>query len=149
MAISPQQSLLLRPARWKLLVMLAVSLAFTTIGALMIRDNQGIKAWLSASFFGLCSTVFAIQLFPRASYLHLRPDGFVACTLFRRWPLVRWDSVSEFQVVAVPPLGKKMVVYNDATATLPDTFGLKPDQLAELLNEWRGYFFRRTAGAAK
>ena len=42
-----------------------------------------------------------------------------------------------------------MVVYNDATATLPDTFGLKPDQLAELSNGWRGYFFRRTAGAEK
>ena len=57
MPISPQQCLLLRPPKGKTLLLLAASLALTSVGVLMIADTQG------------------------------NPDGFVACTLFRRWPL--------------------------------------------------------------
>src|SRR2546427_2274915 len=96
------RSLRLRPSKWKIVLQLAASLAFTVAGVWMMAGH-GRLAWFPALFFGLCSAVFAIQLWPGASYLELLPEGFVACTLFRRWPLVRWDSVSEFRVAAVPP----------------------------------------------
>jgi hypothetical protein len=120
----------------------------------VIVSGEGIMGWFVALFFGVCSAAFAVHLWPGASYLQLSPEGFVACSLFRRQPLIRWDSVSEFRVAPVPGSGMKMVVYScdhsrhprlaavnrtlvGATDALPDTYGRTPDELAALLNEWR------------
>jgi hypothetical protein len=144
----------LRPARTKTAFLLTISLAFTAIGGGMIVSGQGITGWFVTLFFGICSAAFAIQLSPGASYLQLSSEGFVACSLFRRQPLIRWDSVSEFHVAPAPGSGMKMVVYSrghsrhprlaainrslvGATDALPDTYGRTPDELAALLNEWR------------
>ena len=91
---------------------------------------------------------------PSASYLSLTTEGFIVSALFRKWPLIRWEDVSEFRVAAAPPTGMKMVVFDWHRSTkprlrrinralvgagegLPDTYGLKPGDLAELLNRWR------------
>ena len=143
----------LLPARTKTSILLAVSLAFTAIGVGMVVSGR-ITGWFVGLFFGICSGALAIHLWPGASYLQLSADGFVACSLFRRQPLIRWDSVSEFHVA--PPLGSgiKMVVFSrgqsphpclaainrsltGATDALPDTYGRTPEELAELLNQWR------------
>jgi hypothetical protein len=149
-----RETLRLPPSRTKTLFLLAVSLAFTAIGAAMILSGGGIANWFCGVFFGVCSTAFTIQLWPGASYLLLLPDGFVVCLLFRRRPLIRWDSVSEFRVALVPASGMRMVVFSrdpspnprlasinrrlvGDTDGLPDSYGRKPDQLADVLNEWR------------
>jgi hypothetical protein len=144
----------LRPSRTKTVFLLAISLAFTVIGVGAIGRGRGFVGWFVALFFGVCSTAFAIHLLPGASYLDLSPDGFVVSSLFRRWPLIRWDSVSEFHVAPVPGSGVRKVVFSrdssrharlaaisvslvGATDTLPDTYGRTADQLAGLMNEWR------------
>ncbi|HTM51614.1 MAG TPA: hypothetical protein VL285_23125 [Bryobacteraceae bacterium] len=143
----------MRPARKRGFPGLALALLFTAGGVLMIRDKQGGAGWFCALFFGLCSLVFALQLWPGASYLRISTEGFEMRVLLRRRPLVRWDRVSEFRVAALPGAGR-MVVYSPdpppqpglaavnralvgETDALPDNFGRSPEQLAELLNEWR------------
>ena len=77
----------LRPSRTKTSFLLTISLAFTAIGVGMVGSGKGITGWFVALFFGICSTAFAIHLWPGASYLQLSPDGFVVCSLFRLQPL--------------------------------------------------------------
>jgi hypothetical protein len=149
-AAAQRQELTLLPARPRTIGLLLVCLLFTGGGGWMIGKGE-IAGWLCAVFFGLGCVVFSVNLWPGASYLRLGPEGFVVCSLFRRWPLVRWDAVSEFRVVRVRT---KMVVYDQegykssrlarvnralvgAGCGLPDTYGRKPEALAELLNEWR------------
>ena len=91
----------LRPSRKKNTFLLTISLAFTAIGVGMVSSGKGITGWFVALFFGICSIAFVIHLWPGASYLHLSPDGFVVCSLFRRQPLLRWDNVSEFHVAPI------------------------------------------------
>jgi len=79
--------------------------------------------------------------------------GFAVCSLFHKWPLIRWGEVSEFRVVAVPRY-RRVVVFDlartrnlrlqklgralvGAGEALPDTYGLKPQKLAETMNQWR------------
>ena len=71
-----------------------------------------------------------------------------------RRQLLPWVSVDGFQVSVVPgPSDQEVVVYDDVTsvgtsgaintaltghnAALPDSYGLSPDELAWLLNQWR------------
>jgi hypothetical protein len=84
----------------------------------------------------------------------MSPEGFVVCSLFRKWPLVGWQDVSEFRVARVPSLGTKIVVYDwnrapkpglrrmnralvGAGEGLPDPYGRNAEELAVLLNLWR------------
>lgn len=119
-----------------------------------MSSSAKVIAWLSVGFFALCAVVFALQLVPGASYLRITDEGFVFCSLFRKSPLVPWREVSEFRVASVPPSSHKLVVYDlnnalrpairsvnralvGASDGLPDTYGLKPQELADLLNSWR------------
>ena len=97
--------------------------------------------------------VFALQFHPKAAYLHLAPDAFTFCSLFRAHA-VRWEHVREFAVIYVGP--NRMVAWNfrpDYPATgraraiskslsgyeaaLPDTYGMKPQELVELMESIR------------
>ena len=152
-AAAKRQDLTLRPTKAKTIGFLLVCLAFAVTGAWMIRTGEAM-GWLSVVFFGVGCVIFGINLLPGASYLQLGPEGLILCSLFRRRPQVRWDTVSEFRVVRVPPSMTKMVVYDQdgcerprlarinralvgAGCGLPDTYGRKPEALAELLNDWR------------
>lgn len=147
--------LFLRPAKKKALFLLAVSLAIASVGIAMIRAGEGFVAGLTTAFFGLCAIVFVVQLVPAASYLHLSPDGFVVRSLFRTSPLIPWKDVGEFRVWTVTP--NRMVVYDysgaphprlkrlnravcGADAGLPDTYGMKAYELANLMNDWRARY---------
>ena len=97
---------------------------------------------------------------PDASFLHLSPEGFTTSSLFRRHT-VTWTDVGRFEVLSMKTHGvttNKAVSYNysesyqqagrlrkasrwlvGADASLPDSYGLKAEQLAELMNIWREY----------
>jgi hypothetical protein len=149
---SEQRSLLLRPSMRKLTLYLLLCVALTGMDVFVIVTDGGIVGWFGLVFFG--SLVFAVQFMPSASYLSLTAEGFIVSALFRKWPLIRWEDVSEFRVASVPPTGTKMVVFDwhrsakqrlrkinralvGAGEGLPDTYGLKPGELAELLNRRR------------
>lgn len=104
--------------------------------------------------FGLGIFVFALQFIPRASYLRITNEGFTFCSLFRKSPLFLWNDVSGFRVASVPPSRHPLIVFDwhakpdrsigrinrhlvGATNGLPDTYGLRPEELADLMNSRR------------
>lgn len=148
-------TLVLRPSLWKLLLMLAGSLAFVAIGVFIMPAGDWTR-WLVIGFFGLCGAAFLAQLLPGASYLKLDRDGFTFAALFRT-TRVGWTEVSPFTAGYISV--NRMVQFDlsderlnaDGTRTtaaiargltgasgaLPDTYGMKADALAELMNRWR------------
>lgn len=152
MNTDPPACLILHPRRQKLLLLLAMSLAFVAAGVMMIRDERPM-GWFSAGFFGLCSLVFLIQLHPRASFLKLERNGFTFCALFRSHT-VRWEDVREFDVTQVVlnrmvgwnfvhgyrPAEKTRALSHSMSgyeSALPDTYGLKAEELAQIMEHWR------------
>ena len=117
-----------------------------------------VKSWLGylcAGFFGLGIPVFTIQLFPGSTYLALTPEGFTICNLFRK-TTIPWNIIDNFFVVSMNPVGvsvQHMVGFNfvesydrsrlgrsvakavaQCEGALPDTYGKKPQELADFLN---------------
>ena len=97
--------------------------------------------------------VFLIQFLPGAAYLRLTPEGFTYCSAFRAHT-TRWEDVQEFGVMQMHHT--RMVGWNYAPrsqvkarmrgfsktltgyeAGLPDTYGLKAEQLVEALETLR------------
>jgi hypothetical protein len=130
------------PGKWALVLLSCIG--FTALGAAMIRDGN-ISGW----FFGFVTLgipLAAVMLLPGAGGLVLDSEGFDRISFYRteRW---RWTD-TDF-VVAMLPFGQ-MVVYDSRTPTsgvntgitgrnawLPETYGLKPEALAELMTRWR------------
>ena len=142
----------LHPTRGKTVLFLAISLVFTAIGCLELSKGEVFMGCLTVFFFGLAVVVFIVNLRPSASWLRLQDDGFIYCSLFRKSPLIRWTEVSAFRVADVA--GREIVVFDwslkprsgfrrfnrvlgGASDGLPDTYGLKAEALAGLLNQWR------------
>ncbi len=150
----PDLPVTLHPNRARTALWLLLSLVFVTIGVLMVRDAK-LAGYFVGGVFVLGVLVFAINLHPRAAYLRLTEEGFTYCSLFRA-QTVRWDVVAEFAVIVLPTatMSKpRMVAWNfvpgyprkDSAramsqalsgyeAALPDTYGLKYDELAGLMN---------------
>ena len=145
----PSLPLRLRPSRAKLLLWLAFCIGFVAIGILMVRDGQAM-GWFCGGAFAFGALVFGIRLHPQAAYLHFTSESCTFCSLFRAH-FVAWVHVREFAVIGVGP--RRMVAWNfipDHPATgrarglskvisgyeaaLPDTYGLAPTALAELLD---------------
>lgn len=143
---------ILRPRRLKLLLLTAMSLVFVAAGILQLGDGR-LMSWLSVLFFGLCGLVFIIQLHPRASFLKLDRDSFTFCALFRAHT-VRWEDTREFGVTQIVlnrmvgwnfapgyrPAGKARALSHSVSgfeSALPDTYGLKAEDLAQIMEHWR------------
>lgn len=108
---------------------------------------------------GLC----ILMLSPERSHLLLTPAGFTVRSIFKASHF-RWDEVVEFRTLSVK--GTTMVVYslspqgklryteslwrklNRAVSggdeSLPDTYGMSADALAQLMNQWRKQAVRQT-----
>jgi hypothetical protein len=142
----------LRPGRTKTAGRCLACLIFVVIGIAMVRTGEP-AGYFCGGFFALCLPVFAIQFHPGAAYLRLAPEGFTFCSLFRSHT-VRWTDVCEFGAVTIG--GNRMVAWNFAPeytppgrvrriskslygyeAALPDTYGLKAQELAELMEGLR------------
>lgn len=154
MSGSNAEGLVLRPSKWKMAGFLVLCAGFTAIAALMVRDGRAM-GWFVGLFFGLGVVVFAAMLLPGAAYLKIDREGFQFCSLYRASPKIAWREVSAFRVAAVPPAGNRLVVFDwhrpgvkrtmrelnrslvGASDGLPDSYGMKPQALADLLNQWR------------
>jgi hypothetical protein len=138
----------LTPSRGKWALVLLACIGFTAIGAAMI-DAGDIRGWL-VGFFTLGIPIAAVMLLPGAGGLVLDGEGFDVISLYRTHRC-RWTDTGGFMVATSP---RKMVVYDSLTsrsgvlaqfntgitgrnAGLPDTYGLKPETLAELMTRWR------------
>jgi hypothetical protein len=152
----------LRPSRLKWLLVLGISLTFVVGGLLALfwpgragapqREGAWVM-WLCVGFFGLGVVVCLLQFLPRSSFLRLDGEGFTIRTLYRE-RTYRWEDVDTFGVTVVS--FNKMVGFNFAPhfdraarlrrvnkaiaffeGALPDTYGMKAEDLADLMNEYK------------
>lgn len=139
-------------SRKKAAMLFLVCLVFVMGGVWMVRSGEA-EGYFVAGFFGLGLPVAALQFHPRAAYLELREDGFTFCGLFRAHS-VRWADVREFGVMDVSGnlmvgwnftadyarSGRARVVAKTLTgyeAALPDSYGMKPRELADVMESLR------------
>lgn len=129
-----------------------VSSSFVAIGSYLIEENP-FMAWMTIIFFGLGVIVFVIQLMPNSSRLKLSKDGFELKNLFKS-DFTKWSDVDKFRVGYVGRtkmvkydfsrehnkynVGKKIAKsLSGSEGALPNTYGMKAKELAELMNDWK------------
>jgi len=146
---------ILRPKTTKTILLGIVCLAFT-VGGIIITDEDNLKGWLIASFFGLGLIVFIIQLIPGSTQLTLTKDGFIMTSLFRSH-ITKWPDVKAFKI---DYLGRNKAVMfdyvdnhtkheigkiiakslSDSHGALPSNYGLKVTELLSLMNDWKNKY---------
>jgi hypothetical protein len=143
----------LKPDRRRYLLLLIPSAGFVVSGVFMVRAADPI-GWAVVLLFGAGVVVFCLTLLPGSAYLRLDPAGFTVCTLYRAHS-TRWFEVESFNVARIG--SRKMVVFNFSDlhpgqefvrklssavsgyeAALPETYGLSAEELAAIMNDWRG-----------
>lgn len=142
---------LLRPRRGKWLLLALASLAFVLAGVSLGADSLWDRAGIA--FFGLCFLVSLVTMLPGGAYLRLTSEGFTMCSLFRTHTF-RWADVEGFVVGRVLLSRKVMVKFAGSfprsralrwlnvrlfgfEGALPDSYGLRPEELADLLNAYK------------
>ena len=138
---------------------LAGSLAFVT-GGVWLQPDHALSGYAAIGFFALCAIVFGVNLLPHSSYLRVTSEGFTMCSMFRS-RFVGWREVGRFGVTRIgtrkivgwdptdslPKLGKVSQMLCGYACALPDTYGRKAEELAELLNQLRdGYLDKLITG---
>ncbi len=151
--------LTLHTSKAKSLLLLLASLLFTVGGVFMARDGE-LTGHVGYVFFGLCSLAYVVQLITGGGYLKLKEDEFEFFSGFGRKQCVSWDDVDSFGVAVVRNLSRYYVpptrlvgwnykqgvdVYKFGRVTsktlsgreacLPDTCGMKMEELLSLLSE--------------
>jgi hypothetical protein len=150
----------LHPSRRKFLVAFVLCLGFTAFCVYLLTSGHlfgwqdRTMAWLSAVFFVvLMARALILLLVPSAAGLMLDDLGFEIGGIFRRRRAV-WRDVSGFRVEASEQPGKDpSIVYEvrrpgappqphggptTAPRMLLDNYGLPPEELVRLMNDWRG-----------
>jgi hypothetical protein len=132
-----------------MLPMLLGALVFVAVGVWVV-SFEPVIGYLSIGFFGLCAVAFGVNLLPNSSYLRLTREGSTVCTMFRSRSGA-WREVNKFgvnrigvrNIVGWAPSHPASKFDNTArvitgyASTLPETYGLTAEELAELLNRWR------------
>ena len=151
--------LTLHTSKAKSLLLLLASLLFTVAGVFMAQDGE-LMGHVGYVFFGLCSLAYVVQLITGGGYLKLTEDEFEFFSGFGRKQCVSWDDVDSFGVAVVRNLSRyyvpptRLVGWNykqgvdvskfgrvtsktlsGREACLPDTYGMKLEELVSLLNE--------------
>lgn len=136
------------PGRGRTAVLLALSVAFVALGLWMARE-QPLLGYLCAAFFALGIPVFALSLIPGSTYLELTEEGFTFQVLFRR-KSERWKDIQGFGVwkarrhkrvgwIYVPghrARGQGLAeAMSGVHGSLPDTYGMQAEELADLMTE--------------
>ena len=143
----------LTPLPSKFVILLLASAAFVAMGLFLVAQGKPLIGWLNIVFFGLGVAVAIVTLLPGSNHLQLGDEGFEVCSLYRRWS-VRWADVDSFFPAFISR--REMVCWNYVSgysgqrtgrgvasqltgveAALPDTYGMTPAALADLLNQWR------------
>ena len=143
---------ILRPSKRRFLPLLGASLLFVIAGLWMIPRGHVFVGWMSVVFFGLGALVFAAQFLPNSSFLKLDDQGFTVRAIYRehffRWSQVRdcrplnigmntmvgYDFAAEVERSRTVRLARTL---SACDAALPNTYGMKPEALAQLMNSAR------------
>ncbi|ASW74764.1 hypothetical protein IQ37_16020 [Chryseobacterium piperi] len=135
----------LYPSKLKQSLLIIISLAFVTLGFVIIKSNFWIGLF-NIIFFGLCLFTFIITLIPSASYLKIDEKGFEMRTLFRS-TFIPWHVVNSFSTKRIFINTMVMIDFNpqyidtsklkSKTGAFPDTYGMSAKKLAELMNKYK------------
>lgn len=154
--------LTLIPKRRTALALLLTCSAFVAIGLWMSR-TEGWVGYLCAGFFALGVLVAIVRLIPGSSCLIVGREGLTIVNLFRS-STIAWSDIDCFVVVRLTLWGltvHQMVAFDFAPSydraklvrrfashlaggegALPDTYGYRADELAELLGRYLDEFGR-------
>jgi hypothetical protein len=152
------------PTKWITLSVIFAALA-AGMTALFVysespKDNDGFLVVGSLVLFFAAGAVLSLMnLLPDRAYLLLAPEGFTFRALFKSRSY-RWGEIERFDTFS--HRGANMVVFtlsregmlrltesgfgkfNKAISSgddsLPDTYGMSADKLAELMNQWKEKF---------
>jgi hypothetical protein len=166
--MQPSLPFTLHTKKAKMMWLLLLSCVFVAGGVLMVLKGKQV-GWLCGGFFALGIPIFLIQLHPRASYLTIEKDGFEFCALFRK-TRYRWAEIAGFGTYTIRQHGMpagtfvglnfspeyhgapKMRAANKALVGfeggLPDTYGMKADDLALLLGSYHAENTRMVSSRA-
>jgi hypothetical protein len=144
---------LLHPSKLRMILFAMLSVVFVAGGICGINSGDTATGWCVTLFFGLCGIVCILNILPNASHLRLTKEGFEVKSLYRA-RTYSWSDVHDFRVYEVE--NKKMVGFDlsDSHPTgattrkvssaltgvedgLPDTYGMKAEALARLMDEWK------------
>jgi hypothetical protein len=106
--------------------------------------------WIFVVFFGGGALIFAVNLLPGSSYLKVSPDGITYSTLYKCRHYA-WEDIDKFGVMAVgmnrtvgmsfssrysglERTRKAVATVSGYEGSLPDTYGMKAKELADMLN---------------
>lgn len=145
MTAGDPQPLILRPSKRIWLLFIELFVTSICVYEFWVWLPGGAVKWLLILLFALGGLLSAADNLPGARYLELGPGGFVICVLFRKGPPVPWAAVSSFRV-ARARLGRKATVVFDlagAGQALPETYGMTPQDLADLMNQWQANCARK------
>ncbi len=144
----------LRPSWKKWLLVELICLVFFAVGIAMVASGE-MKGWFTLSVFGI--GFFAVPVLFFNSKLEINNKGFLIHNL-KKVNFIAWDEVQDFQVVVIGL--NKMVGFNfsekydrqkkmravavglsGVEGALPDTYGMKAEDLAVLMVKYQHQFF--------
>lgn len=141
-------TLRLTPSNTRTAILFVAMLAWTAIGVTRYTASGGLLM-LGLAAVGLAgSVVYGLMLLPNSSYLEATPERLTISSAFRKRTYV-WTQINS--VYADSLLSKEVVKYEvsipaeDGTdaaphireETLPDTYGLPAQELADQLDAYR------------
>lgn len=156
-------TLKLKPGLLKNFLIIVACIPFVLFGVLMIFSNQ-LFGWVVVGFFGLGIGVLLRRTLSGNFYLLLNSNGFTVEDPVKSYTY-NWKDVQEFVAAhpaekTLPGLDSRKLVFFNLTDSfkqqtklelvnrelngfdsyLPDTYGKKAEELANLLNAWHKRF---------
>jgi hypothetical protein len=160
MTLEVKPHLILRPKKTSAIAMLLGCGLFVAAGVWMAQE-KGWVGYLCAGFFALGIPVAIVELLPGSTYLQIAENGLSFAHMFRVIT-IPWNVIDQFFVVSMKRTGftvHKMVAFNfvpsfdrshfvrritsviaQCEGALPDTYGQKAEELAEMLNQCLAQF---------
>jgi len=163
MKTEDEPHLVFHPRKSSAVWLLLVCGIFVAVWMWMAQE-EGWIGYLCAGFFALGIPIAIVQLIPGSTYLRITEDGFSFANMFRV-TTIPWTVIDRFFVVALKQTGmtvRKMVAFDfvpsydrarlgrrvssviaKCEGALPDTYGEKAEDLAEILNRCLSQFKER------
>jgi membrane associated rhomboid family serine protease len=156
------ETIVLEPRRRKWALIFIGSAVFAAGSLAWFIGQPHVLAAAGVLLFGFGTLVTVLQMVPRWAHLRAGPDGLVIRQPLRRTARLPWNDVEQFTAYEIAHQygSTKMVGYDrrDLTparqsvwqtigrgmsgvdASLPDTYGMRHEELADLLNDARERF---------
>lgn len=153
--VPPDEPLVLVERRSRSARLLVTCLVLVAGSLLTVATNGPAAGWIGLVFFLPCTGVFMFNLV-KPPRLILTREGFRFINLWRKSALFEWHRARDFHPFSVA-WGTTLIAFtydgdaarwhgllaranralSDGNAALPTTYGMKPHDLANLLERWR------------